>query len=63
MRTHTYTYVTLEVSESTYNEISDKLRAAQYDHCFDGETIDMHGIALELEEKPEDEPTTNKTET
>jgi len=42
-----HTYSTLEVSENTYNEISEKLKKANYDHAFneDGE-IDMQGIAL-----------------
>ena len=48
----TYTYVLLDVSESAYNEIYQKLKDAGYDHCFDesdcrsGIVIDMHGIAL-----------------
>ena len=49
----TYTYVTLEVSESTYYEIYDRLREAGYDHCFNksdsgskAPDIDMHGLAL-----------------
>jgi hypothetical protein len=43
----TYTYVELEISPQAYDEIADKLRAADYGHCFgeDG-TIDMHGLAL-----------------
>lgn len=42
----TYTYVILQVSEETYNEIKDKLKAADYGHAFDNGVIDMHGIAL-----------------
>ncbi|HEY1129160.1 MAG TPA: hypothetical protein VGF12_07135 [Roseateles sp.] len=44
----TYTYATLEVSRSTYQEIAKLLRDAGYDHAFDAETgaIDMHGIGL-----------------
>jgi hypothetical protein len=50
----THTYVTLAVSESTYNEIAEKFKAAGYDHVFhrDGRNrvvIDMQGIALEKE--------------
>ena len=43
----THTYVTMEVSPSTYEEIADRMRAAEYDHVFgrDGE-IDMAGIAI-----------------
>lgn len=47
----THTYAILEVSPKAFNEIADKLRAADYGHCFheDGEriVIDMHGIALQ----------------
>jgi len=47
----THTYVTLPVSRTTYDEIAEKLRAAGYDHAFDADgLIDMHGIALEVEE-------------
>jgi hypothetical protein len=50
---HTHTFVTLPVSQATYNEIAAKLKAAAYGHCFiecDGETvIDMSGIALEID--------------
>jgi hypothetical protein len=46
----TYTYVTMDVSPSTYAEIRKKLVDAGYDHAIskDGgeETLDMHGIAL-----------------
>lgn len=48
----THTYVTLEVSNSTYAEIRKKLLEAGYDdHIWhvSGE-IDMHGLALVLEE-------------
>ena len=54
MLTSTYTYVLLDVSSETYDEIYDKLRAAGYDQCFhaDGKetVIDMHGIALNKQE-------------
>ena len=49
----THTYVELEVSALAYDEIADKLRAANYDHCFDGEAIDMIGIAL-IKAKPDE---------
>jgi hypothetical protein len=42
----THTVATLDVSSSTYAEITQKLRAAGYDHVFDGELIDMTGIGL-----------------
>lgn len=43
----THTYVILEVSQQTYDEIKRKLEKAGYHHTFmpDGE-IDMHGIAV-----------------
>lgn len=52
----TYTYALMEVSESTYREISQKLWAAGYRHAFHEDqngqpTLDMHGIALIIEEK------------
>lgn len=48
----TYTYALLEVSETTYKEIRDKLRTVGYNHAFgnNGE-IDMHGIALVIKEQ------------
>ena len=43
----TYSYVILEVSPSTYNEIAAKLHEAGYDHAFNDEgEIDLHGLAL-----------------
>ena len=44
--TATRTYVELELSRAAYEEIAQKLRVAGYDHCFDGETIDMHGLGV-----------------
>jgi len=47
----THTYAILQVSKSTFEEISKKLKAVKYDHAFDEDdgkvTIDMHGIALQ----------------
>ena len=55
----TYTYVILEVSQSTYDEIGEKLRDAGYDQAFheddsslNGIVIDMHGIALAMADEP-----------
>lgn len=49
----THTYVIMAVSEPAYGEIREKLLQAGYDHVIDGggseETIDMHGIALQIE--------------
>lgn len=52
----THTYAELEVTEPTYNEIAQKLKAAGYDHAFMPEkgqrdTIDMHGIGLTCKPK------------
>jgi len=45
----TYTYVELNVSESTYNEVKQLLEEAGYGHCFMEEgAINMHGMALVL---------------
>lgn len=46
--THTYTYAILEVTQATFDEVSGKLRAAEYDHAFQDDVIDMHGIALQV---------------
>lgn len=40
------TYVIMEVSESTYDEILGKLREANYDHAIHEDVLDMDGIAL-----------------
>jgi hypothetical protein len=43
----THTYVTMELSVPAYEEIAEKMRAAEYDHAFGREgEIDMHGIAV-----------------
>ena len=50
--THTRTFVEMEVSKRTFDEIAGKLREAGYHHAFlddPGTVIDMHGIALVLE--------------
>lgn len=59
----THTYAILEVSRSTYDEIAQALRAADYDHAFhEDDTVDMHGIAIQpkednvAEESPKTEP-------
>lgn len=46
----TYSYALLPVSKRTYDEIEAKLKDAGYSHAIDREIIDMHGIALELDE-------------
>jgi len=50
----TYTYVTMEVSEATFNEIAKKLDDAGYDHAIDTEEgiLDMHGLALTTSSQP-----------
>lgn len=45
----THTFATLSVSERTYREIEQKLRAADYHHVFQDGAIDMHGIGLVLD--------------
>ncbi len=47
----THTYATLEVSATTYNEVKTLLTLAAYGHAFDGDLIDMHGIALTTTEE------------
>jgi hypothetical protein len=51
----TYTYAILDVSRATYEEVALLLRAAGYDHCFDRDVIDMHGIALRIGEENAEE--------
>ena len=51
VRSHTYTFVVMEVSQSTYDEVHANLIAAGYDHAIhkevrDGTVLDMNGIAL-----------------
>jgi hypothetical protein len=47
-----HTYAILGISQAAYDEIAAKLRAAEYQHAFDGAVIDMHGIGLEVEAAP-----------
>lgn len=58
--TGTYTFVKLEVSRAAYDEIAAKLRAADYGHVFltnyEGEKMDMHGIALQAEKVEGEQP-------
>jgi hypothetical protein len=55
-----HTFAILELSEAAYNEIRLKLHRAGYEHAFIQQdsrpVIDMHGIAVALENK-EDSPT------
>lgn len=52
-----YTFVTMEVSEETYNEIYEKLALANYHQAIlENDTIlDMRGIALVKKERTEKE--------
>lgn len=50
----THTFATLKVSRGAYNEIAELLRAANYDHAFIDDAIDMHGIALISDLKPDE---------
>jgi len=45
--TSTHTYVVLEISPEAHAEIKAKLLAAGYSDQIHGDTIDMHGIAVE----------------
>lgn len=49
----THTVATMELSEAAYKEIAEKLKAAGYDHVFQGDLIDMTGIGLLPEGKGE----------
>jgi hypothetical protein len=49
--TATHTYVLMEVSKATYDEIANKLRDAGYEHTISDEgELDLHGIALVIEQ-------------
>lgn len=49
----THTYVTMEVTQSTWNEIATKMRDAEYDQAFmENDEIDMHGIAVVPSSEP-----------
>lgn len=52
-----YTYVIMNVSSATYEEIARKMREAGYAHAFHYErgesaVIDMHGIAVRDDGSP-----------
>jgi hypothetical protein len=53
-RRMSHTYVILQVSPAAYDEIKAKLEETGYGHAFhedtEGPLIDMHGIALQVEE-------------
>jgi hypothetical protein len=49
----THTYAILEISPEAHAEIKAKLLVAGYGDQIDGETIDMHGIAVEPEKRGE----------
>jgi hypothetical protein len=42
----THTYAVLELSKAAFDEITQKLRAAGYDHAFHDDVVDMQGIAV-----------------
>jgi hypothetical protein len=54
----THIYAILEVDETTYDEIAEKLHAAGYGHAIhdaggnDGIVINMHGVALSRARSP-----------
>lgn len=45
----THTYAILELSPAAYSEIREKLANAGYQHAFNGDVIDMHGIGVTAE--------------
>lgn len=47
----THTYAILDVSRPVFEEIAAKLRAAGYHHAFDRDVIDLHGIAIRVDEQ------------
>ncbi len=53
IHTSTHNYAILRISPAAYDEIRAKLEATgyadQFDKDMDGETIDMHGLALQAE--------------
>ena len=51
----THTFVKLALSAEAYIEIRNKLAAAGYEHAFDGDCIDMQGLAVVQQGGPEDE--------
>ncbi len=60
MTRSTHTYAILELSKPAYDEIRAKLDAAGYQHAFhDDGVIDMHGIAVNIEQEPKNESATN----
>lgn len=53
----THTHANMEVSDSTYTEIHEKLKASGYEHAFGSNgSIDMYGIALVRKERKTNEP-------
>jgi hypothetical protein len=58
----THTYATLEVTRSTFHEIERRLAKVNYQHAFQLDKndevilIDMHGIALTMEDDGEEKP-------
>jgi hypothetical protein len=48
--THTHTFSILPVSPGTFEEIRSKLKAAGYDHALFEDGIDMHGIAIKIDD-------------
>ena len=42
----THTFAIMEISQEAYNEITDALRAADYEHAIVDGVLDMQGIAL-----------------
>lgn len=49
MTRETHAIVTLEISQTAYDEIAEKLIEAGYEHVFAADVMDMQGIGLQRE--------------
>jgi len=50
--TATRTYALMSVPRAMFDLVRGKLQEAGYDHAIDDDSLDMHGIALVVEEAP-----------
>lgn len=46
----THTYAVMHVSKSSYEEVKRLLLAADYTHAIDEDCLDMHGLALGIDD-------------
>lgn len=54
----THIYAILNVSPACFLEVKNLLEAADYQHAFHGDRIDMHGIALRAKDGLDSDPQT-----